>query len=71
MYVYPYTFTYVLVCTLLYVRIGPLKRYVRSEEGKGVPKTVYENVQGEEGLFREHTYSHVILKRLLLPKHPK
>ena len=43
-------------------------------KGSGVPKKckkAYESVQGEGGLFKEGTYSHVILIRWLPAKHPK
>ena len=35
---------------------GPIKKYIRLEGGV-IPKTAYENVLGEEDLFKDRAYA--------------
>ena len=50
---------------------GPFKKYVHFEGDGGGTQKASENVQREGDLFDKRMYAYVIVKRLVLAKHPK
>ena len=52
------------ILKLLWIKVGAIQKYVRSEVGDWVPKKAYKNVQGGRGgFFKERTYARVIFTK--------